>query len=261
MGIYPHLLRTGAGVHWYLLEDLERLEPYRCIVFTPTVTNFTEKQEEFLEKRLKKDGRTLVFLYSSGVYRDGHLEFGNAGCAAGFEVGVQKGERKRALRRTLVSDPILMGMPDYYTFAFAEPTEFFIYPKPSQGTSVLFTLDGGDFPGMVRKEHGEWTSIYCSSPGLSARVLRGIAASAGIRIFNTFPGDVTYVARGIATVHTHSGGHRRFAVPADTTLVTEAISGKRFSVKEGCFEADLPKASTMIFTWQCNASLTCIDSQ
>ncbi|MBQ6472256.1 MAG: beta-galactosidase [Victivallales bacterium] len=250
VGIYPHLLRTGAGVHWYLLEDLERLEPYRCIVFTPTVTNFTEKQEEFLEKRLKKNGRTLVFLYSSGVYRDGRLDFGNAGRAAGFGVEVQRGMQRRALRRTQVSDPILRGVPDYYTFGFAEATEFFIYPKPSQGTSVLFTLDGGELPGMVRKEHGEWTSIYCSSPGLSARVLRGIAASAGIRIFNEFPGDVTYAARGIATVHTHSGGPRRFAVPVGTTEVTEEISGKRLSVKDACFETVLPKASTMIFTWK-----------
>ena len=248
VGIYPHLLRTGAAIHWYLVEDMDKLEPYKCIVFTPTVTHFTLEQKEFLEKRLKSDKRTLVFLYSNGVYGDSGFDISNAGAAAGFAIDAQKGFSKRALRRTQEKDAVFKYVPEYYTFGFAEPTEFYLAPQVLEGATLLFTLDGGKRPGMVKREYGNWTSIYCSAPRMGAPMLRGIAEASGIRIVNAYPGDVTYVAKRFFAVHTDTGGKRVFNVPKEVTEVKELFSNRRIPVKDGQFECVLPQKATLLFT-------------
>jgi hypothetical protein len=111
----------------------------------------------------------------------------------------------------------------------------------------LFRLAGSDLPGMIKKREGNSTVIYSSSPGLSSELIRNIAAASGIRIFNEYQGDVSYVAKGLCSVHSLTGGKRRFNVPSDTVKVVEMITGKEVPVTGGVFEYELPAQSTSIF--------------
>ncbi len=248
VGIYPHLLRTGTAVHWYLLDELEKLEPYKCVIFTPTVTRFSASQQKFLDSRLKKNNRTLVFLYSTGIYDvDGRFDPANVGCLTGMPVKNQKFYCKRALRRTAISDPVLEKLPSHYTFGFAEPTDYYLYPVPKPEDKILFTMDGSRLPGMVKRDCGDWKMIYCSSPGLSSPVIRGIARDSGIRIFNPHQGDVTYCADGLYAVYSLNGGKRQFHFSPKVTCVREMFGGRIYAVRNGLLDFDLKKDSTVLF--------------
>lgn len=247
VGIYPHLYRTGAAVHWYLLDDLESLEAYKCIIFTPTVTQFTPAQEKFIREKLENRGRTLVFLYSAGIYRGGKFDPANPGILPGLRLKRQEHFAKRALRRGQGDDPLFDALPEHYTFGFAEPTEFLLYADRQPGWEVLFTVDGSPLAGLLRRKYPDWTAIYSASPGLSAPVLRNLARSAGIRIFNPHQGDVTYAAKGFYAVHSLAGGKRTFYPDPAATKAVELLSGKTIEVKNGKFEFVLPEHSTVMF--------------
>ena len=248
VGIYPHLLRTGTGVHWYLLSDLEKLEQYKCIVFTPTVNALTAEQRRFIDGKLKKNGRTLVFLYSTGIYDGDKFLPGEAGREAGVKVDFRQSGSKYALRRNPGADPVLKYLPDYYTFGFAEPADFKMMPQKDAQTEVLFSYDReGKSPGMVRRRHSDWTAVYSASNGLSAPVLRGLAEEAGIRIFNPFPGDVTYTAKGFCSVHTLRGGKRTFRLPERARKVVDPLSGREYKIENGTISVELPPESTAMF--------------
>ena len=89
--------------------------------------------------------------------------------------------------------------------------------------------------------------IYCSSPGLSSPVIRGIAKDSGIRIFNPHQGDVTYCADGLYAVYSLNGGKRRFHFPPRVSRVREMFGGQVYPVCNGLLDFDLKRDSTVIF--------------
>lgn len=247
VGLYPNLLRSGTAVHWYLLDDLDKLESYKMIIFTPTVTEFTPEQEKFINSRLKNKNRTLVYLYSTGIYRNGKFAIDNVGKHLDMPVKYQQHFSKRVLRKNNVQDAVLRDLPPYYSFAFAEPTEFFIYPEPGKGDKVLFYLANSKLPGMVKRELKDHKIIYSSSPGLSSMVIQNIALDAGINIFNSYAGDVTYGADGFYAVYSLNGGKRIFNVGNDVKSVKEMLTNKVYDVVNGKFEYNMKKHSTAMF--------------
>jgi hypothetical protein len=217
------------------------------IIFTPTVTRVDAEQKKLIDK-LKNDQRTLVFLFSTGIYQNEKLNPAGIGDLTGIKVKAVEGFGKRALRvNDRIADPSLKYLSSHYTFGFAEPVHFYIAPVPEKGDKVLFFLDGTNTPGMVKRDNGSWTAVYTSSPGLSAPVIRGLAESAGIRIFNTFTGDVTYAAKDFYAVHTLAGGMREFNVSPQATVAEELFSGRKFTVKNGKFNIELQPHSTVLF--------------
>jgi hypothetical protein len=130
-----------------------------------------------------------------------------------------------------------------------------IYGNPQSTGPVLYAKDGqslgkiigSENSGLAVKKFDNWTSVYSAAPNLPPSLLRGIAASAGLPVYNEFEGDVTYVGDRLFAVHTYGGGARTFTVPAKNGEVKELLHGKTATVQNGRFSFELPKKSTSLF--------------
>jgi len=247
VGIYPHLLRTGVQVKWYLLDDLDRLGNHKCIIFTPTCTKFTPEQEQVIKEKLANSNRTLVFLYSTGTYDDSGFQPKQAGKLAGLEVDYVEGRAKSVLRRVQGDDELLQGLPDYYSFGFAEPTDLLMFPQAKgDGVKALFTINESGTPGFVRRRFDDWTAIYTSAPGLPTPVLRNLARANGLHIYNEAVGDTSYAAKDFLAIHTIVGGRRALNAPEGTVSATNLVTGETYPVRQGKISLDIPLSSTTI---------------
>jgi hypothetical protein len=242
LNLYPELLRTGCGVQWYLLQDLERLEPYRCIIFTHALTTLTQEQRDFLETRLKGNGRTLVFLGAAGAYGDGQGDLSAEGVSrlTGLEMEMEEGRGKLNLHRC-ADDDILKYLPPFYVINTPNVTTPFFHLKRTPETKVLFQDQRKPEPRALLglRRFDDWTAIYSQAQSLPAPLLRGIAEDAGINIFNPHNGDVTYAANRFHCVYTIDPGPRTFnaGIPAGTA--TDLLTGKKYAIANGKFSANL----------------------
>jgi hypothetical protein len=66
------LCRIGVGFDTYLLDDLSEMPPYKCYLFLNTF-RITTEQQAYIDKNLKTNGKTLIFIYAPGITDENRL--------------------------------------------------------------------------------------------------------------------------------------------------------------------------------------------
>lgn len=244
-----------AGVAWdsYLLSDLESLPDYPCYLFL-NCFDLTAQQREYIEKSLKTNGKTLVWIYAPGILEP----------TAGAPRAETTYDPKRIADLTGFQTASVAPGPLLARFApqapFVEPADekgknvVYGYSKESSPRFIildgepqsLFTDDAG--VAMAVKQFPNWTSVYSVAPSLPASMLQHIARLAGVPVVNERTEDVTYVSGDLFAVHSLSGGARTFRVPGSTKQVRELFSGSIYPVKDGQFDAQLQPSSTVLYS-------------
>ncbi|MDO8588088.1 MAG: beta-galactosidase [Armatimonadota bacterium] len=240
---YAALARTGAGFDTYLLDDLQRMPEYKCYLFLNTF-RITKEQQEFIDNRLKKDGKTLIFVYAPGITDGDSLRPGRISEITGINMEVL--DREIPLRMKIGA---IAGITRYLkpgdAYGYANKYGPVAIPKEGEVLGVLETEP--DKPGLVMKQNPEWTCVFSVTPSLPAGLLRGIAEYAGVRVTNPTDGDITFVGDRLIAVHTLMGGRRKLRCGAGAKKVEELVTGKSYVVKDGVFEVDLPPRSTCLY--------------
>lgn len=77
-------------------------------------------------------------------------------------------------------------------------------------------------------------------------MLRGIARFAGAHL-NNEDGDVLYATPELLSVHTISGGTRRFTLPQPVEVVYDLFNQRLLARNTADFEVELPPASTALY--------------
>jgi hypothetical protein len=104
---------------------------------------------------------------------------------------------------------------------------------------------GHGVPGLVTKQIGSARIYYSGAPLFSSAVLRGIAARAGIHIYN-FRDEVTYVNRRFLGIHTAEAGLRQIRLP-QATDVYDVYGEKLVARQTDRFSVDLPVRHTVLY--------------
>ncbi len=91
-----------------------------------------------------------------------------------------------------------------------------------------------------------WSSIYMATPNVPASVLRGIARNAGLHLYNE-DGDVLYATPDLLSVHTVSGGPRKFKLPGQVEVVYDLFNECILASGVNEFSVQLPPASTSLY--------------
>lgn len=213
--------RLGASFDCYRAEDLPRLveqswaNQYRLIVFLSTFA-LSPAIRASIDSRLKRDGRTLLFVYATGLITPTGLSLDAMRALTGLQLGLRHASEHLLASCTLTGEVLHYG------------TERPISPVLI-GADTAAEIHGTFFntgdPALLRRDFGTWRSVWSGAPALPAKVLRHLAREAGVHLYSD-AGDQVLTLPGYLAVHGGSAGERRIRLRR-TASVTDAFTGER----------------------------------
>ena len=237
----PQLGRIGAPVGYYALDDLDRLTARRMLVFLNCFAP-TRADRAAIEK-LKGDGRTLVWIYAPGVFRDGRL----APAAMEELTGIRlRLERCGGLAKVEYAggEAALRGTV-YGTETPVAPMVVADDPR----VEVVGRLVDSARPGLAMRRFDGWTSVFSAAPAMPAPLLRSLARMAGVHFYiNPAPDsrDVVYANRSLLALCVDDPGPRRITLP-EPRSVRELYADVKVGRGVGEFVADMGRHETRLW--------------
>ncbi|MFA5193635.1 MAG: beta-galactosidase [Verrucomicrobiia bacterium] len=235
----PALHRIGAPVGHYLVTDLARIGD-RKLYIVPTSFAPTAADRKAINA-LKRDHHVLLFLWTPGVYRNGKLD--ETGMAEMTGIKLRLSHEPAALRVTLKPGHALTAGLDGVAYGSDRKTSPICYAD-DPGTKVLGTLPDGQ-PGLVVKEHGDWTAVYSSAPLLPASLLRRVAELAGVHLYIGSE-DVVWASRQLLAVSVKEAGTRKIALPRKAN-VRDFYRGTKIGDGIDSFDVNFEDHATRVF--------------
>lgn len=255
----PHL---GAPFHLYLLDDLSNpnLPEYKLYIFLSPI-HLNENQKLAIEKRVKKDGKTVLWLYAAGFASDTQLSAERMSEIIGMKIKLNPfwvydfGEKEREIevplqvRITEVEHPITQGLAPRVYF---ECQQLFgpVFTVDDPGVKVLGETIAGYYPfprspALAVKEMSRWKSVYSFAPLLPAELLRNIARYAGVHIYDD-KGDFLSSSSWFLCIHSAFSGTRLLKLPKPTDVYS-VTEGRYIGKNLMQFEVNLPSKTTRFY--------------
>ncbi|MFA6562719.1 MAG: beta-galactosidase [Verrucomicrobiia bacterium] len=235
----PALHRIGAPVGHYLVTDLARISDRKLYIF-PTSFAPTAADCKAIDA-LKRDHHVLLFLGAPGVYRDGKLD--ETGMAELTGIKLRLSREPSALRVTLKpGHPLTAGL-DGVVYGSDQKT-FPVCYADDLDAKVVGTLPDGQ-PGLVMKEHGDWTAVYSSAPLLPAELLRRMARLAGVHLY-VGSEDVVWASRQLLAVSVKEAGARNITLPRKAN-VRDLYRGTKIGDGVVSFDVNFEDRATRVF--------------
>ena len=175
-----------------LLSDLAALDVSRYkLVLVLNAFYLDSLQRQLMADKLKTAGRTIVWLYAPGYFNESdggpdrvrdvtEIEIAAAPANPAATVAWRSDDASTATTPLLAADPWVVTDPR---------------------TEVLATR--GDDPQLVvaaRRSCGDWTSVYSATAPIPAAVLKRIAATAGVHLYDPDPTHMVFANRHYLTV-------------------------------------------------------------
>ena len=180
--LYTQIGNIGAPVHELVLEDLEKpkvQKDYKCYIFL-NAFYLTAEQRAVVES-LKRDGKTLVWIYAPGYTTDTELSTDHIESLTGFKTGAEFKSQALIYHTKRSAHPILKDVePGEYggTMGAVSP-RFYVTDKQAD---VLGRYSDGK-AAFVANDFGSHKSVYCTSTFMSTPMLRNILRYAGCHIY------------------------------------------------------------------------------
>ncbi|MBE6399105.1 MAG: hypothetical protein E7041_03065 [Lentisphaerae bacterium] len=192
--LFSHLELTGVPYDRAYLRDILKfpeLQQYKIYIFLHNAIISTPEREQ-IDKLLKKDGKTLIWVHSSGYLSEKSKDPANIQQLTGFAVSTdEKFARQRSY--TVPAHPINNGVREVTSFGdlaislqmpfglknvWGAPSQIFRLTdvKPAEVVSE----DNCGNPTGAYRQFKNWNSLILTVPmGITPRMLNSIAAKAG----------------------------------------------------------------------------------
>ena len=177
--------------------DLDRvnLDQYKAIVFM-NVYKLTDAQRKFIQDKVARNGRTLVWNYLTGYTNGERLDLNFVQSLTGMHLE----------RVATDKAPVVRFLTPTYTYKFNGVVEPLVVVN-DKAAQTLAELEGTNHPIIARKQGNGFTSVYCGLPLNGTDGFREIFRKAGCHIYNE-KNDFTYANSGLLMLHTKDGGTR-----------------------------------------------------
>ncbi|MDR3267489.1 MAG: beta-galactosidase trimerization domain-containing protein [Tannerella sp.] len=197
--------RSGAAFDTYLLNDLPLMDIDRYKVFVFATTYYmTDEQIDFINTKIKKDGRTVIFTYAPG-YTDGEkLDIDRIKALTGVNV------RQISMD---VPPQITVNGTHYGLTESGEAGKFTVSPLfeicCDNDTEVLAKYRDSDMTAIVKKRNPDHTVVYAALPLRNPDFMRRLFQEAGAHIYGD-ANDVILAGNSMVCVSTRedAGGKR-----------------------------------------------------
>lgn len=236
---YPQLHFSRFGIPWevFFPEDLERMPPRRVYLFLNAFL-LTREQRRVIERKLKRDGNILIWLYGSGVFDEDGYDIAKASEVTGFKLASLDEWRKQRIELANYSHPIgkalrpvsegLRGydLADFGSVVADDPAaspeqdricpQIFVSPSDADATAIGLQ-EGTDRVAFAVKEFEGWTSVFASAAILPAPVLRAILAWKGVEVV-TDGLDNLYTNGDLLALNSLSTGYKTLRFPGEFAI-------------------------------------------
>lgn len=199
--------KSGAVFDTIHLDDLPLvdLDRYKVIVFAFT-PYLTEEHRRFIDEKVERDGRTVVWVYAPG-YVDGEtLSTKRVGEVIGMDM--EKSYVNLAPAMVVREGALGEGVPEIRTAvsitdAWTEPT-FKVVDAEAEALGYYHATRD---VALARRKFKDHTSWFVGLPLKDPRLIREIFRAGGAHIYNE-KNDVLFNGCGLLCLHTETGGPR-----------------------------------------------------
>ncbi len=193
----------------YLLSDIVHpafpAEKYRLIIFLAAV-NPTDKELSAITEKLKRDGKTLLFLGNSGAHSEALCAFSMQ--ALSDYKGKKADFRGEVYPKNAIFTPTLTNADGY----------------------VLSRFEDGE-PAVLWKECEGYHSVLSLPHAMPASLLRHIALLAGVHLYNR-TGDAVFAGGEYVGLMAKESGYRRICLPEADLIATDFMTGESVTVND-----------------------------
>ena len=181
MFLRDHLCRTGINYGVYLLSDLiaGRVPDCSAYLFAGTY-KLTRTDRNWIDENLKKDGKTLVWFYGSGLYDETGWGLDRMSTLTGLDIvestnTVSSGIEPATALSVAVSSPgwnatSINGQPEWY------PQNL----STNAVTLANYVHGSTRYPAIVMQSKGNWTTVYVGDLGLNPKWALGLMRLIGV---------------------------------------------------------------------------------
>ncbi len=191
------LSKIGAPYDLYSLCSLETVDfsPYKMVIFLSQF-KADEKITKLINEKIKKDGKTVVWLYAPHYVSD---ELSLDGIREVTEMNIQP---------TKLAETVIRCGELIYGFSIPKDEMFYVKVEGDDGFTttepnidVLGRYQISFNPALVRKNCGNYFSVFSGSGYVTGDVFRMIAKDAGVHIYSNDSLNTVYVREGMIGVY------------------------------------------------------------
>ncbi|MEN6408036.1 MAG: LamG-like jellyroll fold domain-containing protein [Thermoguttaceae bacterium] len=244
--MHSQLATMGAPFDMYVLSDIAdaRMPDYKLYVFLNPFY-LTDSQRAAIKAKVRRNGAVAVWFYAPGfIAEDGRLDVRGVRDLTGIAVRTADEERKLHLAVTNFDHPITAEIDRSDTLGQTEPVGPVFWVDDPQAT-VLGRLSPDGDVGMAVRDFGDWRSVYCASPIVNTKLLRGLARYAGAHVYSTTD-DTFFANNNYAMIHTASTGPKEIRLPQPRD-VYDALTGELLGRDMTSIRLEIPEQTTRIF--------------
>jgi hypothetical protein len=226
--IPPAIYKSGVVHDLVHIDDLGllNLDNYKAIVFINTWT-MNESQKQFIQSKLAKNGRNLIFMYAPAFSNEVKLDEKFVEELTGFSLRMINDDHPKSI--TLDKDLLVEGKITVWNRAIKP-----MFIIDDKNATPLGFLDSSKDVGVARKTEKTHTAWYFSLPPDNVGLWRSVFRQCGAHIYED-SGDVIYGGNGMLVIHTNQGGPRKINLRNGTvkqvdmkpysTLIIDAETG------------------------------------
>jgi hypothetical protein len=252
------LARIGAPYDIFNFCDLDHenllLDQYKLIIFLNTFL-ISEEKKEFINKKLKANGRTILWLYAPNYIQSNGFSTESIAQITDFAVNETNLEDSEVI---VENEGLFAKLPANVKYAFTKVAAASgsaystVAPNSAIPVSPLFEIDDtsaetlGTYTqngkvAFARKRLKKYTSIYSTVGNLTTDMYREIARSAGVHIY--YEGnDPLYINNRLIGIHMQKDMEHTIKFPVKKSFrLEELFDGGEIQVSNG--QCNIPHAA------------------
>lgn len=235
--------RMGVPYDWVFLDDLDRARPYKVYLFI-NAFHVDARQKEAVRRLQGRGARALVWMYGAGFAGEKSLDVRGCTDLTGITMEMINEAGPLWVQLTEEGVDLLRGGAADAVYGSKKEIGPILYPSDA-GVSVLGNLQGRGVPGLVQKNVAGVEVYYSAAPTLPSSLLRGLAARAGVHVYNDRD-DVLYANQSFLSLYAVEAGVRHLRLPRRTD-VYDVYHDTLVAENAVAFDADLPARHAAVY--------------
>ena len=196
-----NLCRGGVNYGVYLLSDLVagRVPDGAVYLFAGTY-RITRSDRNWIDENLKKNGKTLVWFYGSGLYDETGWGLNRIRDLTGLDIEESTNTSPSGIEpASLLTDVLSTNSLAWDTTAISGQPEWYVQNVNSNATVIGNYVHGSvRRPAMVLEDKGDWTTVYTGSLLLDPEWVLGLMRLIGVhQVLKTDATVPVYAGHGI----------------------------------------------------------------
>jgi len=222
------MMRSGLKYDFVYLDDLisRNITHHKVYCFL-NLYWISPRTQAYIDS-LRRDGRTLVFVYAPGYSTDNGPDAANIGRITGIRTEkIGPGPQKSLF----VKSPLTKGIEGKEAGLDNALGDLRFRITDPEAVALCTYADGSGVSGAMKKFPG-YTSIYFALPSpFTAEFLSRIAAAAGVRLYNRTPGDMFLHRRDDLMVLHGVEGNRNVLAPPQGKKLYDMTTGEELPLR------------------------------